>query len=72
MFAGTSFSFAWCNDHLHIFQLLLEQGANVEGSVKVGEENYSETPLQLSSAAGKLWNNLHQKCKNVILILYHL
>ena len=32
--------------------MLLERGANVEGSVKPGEDNYSETPLQLAASAG--------------------
>lgn len=35
-------------------QLLLDAGAKVEGSVEHGEENYSETPLQLAAAVGKL------------------
>lgn len=34
-------------------QLLLDAGAKVEGSVEHGEENYSETPLQLAAAVGK-------------------
>ncbi|XP_063120653.1 ankyrin repeat and BTB/POZ domain-containing protein 3 isoform X2 [Rattus norvegicus] len=33
-------------------QLLLDAGAKVEGSVEHGEENYSETPLQLAAAVG--------------------
>lgn len=35
-------------------QLLLDAGAKVEGSVEIGEENYSETPLQLAAAVGKI------------------
>ena len=34
-------------------QLLLDAEAKVEGSVEHGEENYSETPLQLAAAVGK-------------------
>eukprot|EP00069_Balaena_mysticetus_P010607 bmy_06961T0 len=33
-------------------ELLLDAGAKVEGSVEHGEENYSETPLQLAAAVG--------------------
>ncbi|XP_051702004.1 ankyrin repeat and BTB/POZ domain-containing protein 3 isoform X4 [Oryctolagus cuniculus] len=36
-------------------ELLLDAGAKVEGSVEIGEENYSETPLQLAAAVGVPW-----------------
>nr|XP_035949410.1 ankyrin repeat and BTB/POZ domain-containing protein BTBD11 isoform X4 [Halichoerus grypus] len=36
-------------------ELLLDAGAKVEGSVEHGEENYSETPLQLAAAVGVPW-----------------
>lgn len=41
---------------------MLDAGAKVEGSLEQGDENYSETPLQLAAAAGKdsliaLYNN---------------
>lgn len=38
-----------------LLQLLLDAGAKVEGSVEHGEENYSETPLQLAAAVGKFF-----------------
>ena len=41
-----------------LFQLLLEHGANVEGSIESGDDNYTETPLQLGAAAGKYSTNL--------------
>lgn len=36
----------------HIEQLLLDARANVEGGIQDSAENYTETPLQLASAAG--------------------
>jgi BTB/POZ domain-containing protein 11 len=47
-------------------QLLLDAGAKVEGSVEHGEENYSETPLQLAAAVGELPVLTLAKC------LFHL
>ncbi|KAK7800375.1 hypothetical protein U0070_027638 [Myodes glareolus] len=39
-------------------RLLLDAGAKVEGSVEHGEENYSETPLQLAAAVARLFPSL--------------
>ncbi|XP_076841300.1 ankyrin repeat- and BTB/POZ domain-containing protein 3-B [Brachyhypopomus gauderio] len=51
---ATALSFAVLHQHVPIVQLLLDAGANAQGSLQDDMENYTETPLQLASAAGSL------------------
>ncbi|XP_033127262.1 ankyrin repeat and BTB/POZ domain-containing protein 2-like [Anneissia japonica] len=48
----TALSFAVAYGHVSVAKLLLEVGASVEGSIQDADDNYTDSPLQLASAAG--------------------